>query len=75
MNSLSWQFARVNGRIENTVMQSSFQPLGNTGNNLRLAQSLLVKIALNLIDIRLIAKAGGRLISFVSIQADSAGKP
>ena len=78
MNSLSWRiWPGVNGRIENTVMPSGFQPLGNTGNNLRLAQSFLVRDSLkfNRISVRL-RKAGEPADKLrLSIQADSAGKP
>lgn len=78
MNSLSWRiWPGVNGRIENTVMQSGFQPLGNTGNNLRLAQSFLLRDSLkfNRISVRL-RKAGEPADKLrLSIQADSAGKP
>ncbi|MBP7213655.1 MAG: hypothetical protein KBA03_05425, partial [Anaerolineaceae bacterium] len=78
MNSLSWRiWPGVNGRIENTVMQSGFQPLGNTGNNLRLAQSFLVRDSLkfNRIAVRLrkVGEPGDKLR--LSLQADSAGKP
>jgi len=78
MNSLSWRiWPGVNGRIENTVMQSGFQPLGNTGNNLRLAQSFLVRDSLkfNRISVRLrkVGEPSDKLR--LSLQEDSAGKP